>query len=365
MPETSLDLHIRKLIELSGDLFCAITSEGYYFALSKEWEQVLGHRIVDMRARPFDHFIYPPDLATMRSAFQAIKDGTDITNLKIRFLSATNAPVWIQWRGTRDEESGLIYAAGTVLSKVDVQQEALETERQKNVYSSKLASLGEMAAGVAHELNNPLSIVAGYLKILQLEWGQKTLTDESFKRIIAASEKSLERAARIIQTLKNLARDGGHDPIESIFVSDLIDSALDLYREKLRRHNIELRLTPVPVHTIRGRLVELSQVLLNVLQNALDAIEQSPNAWIAIDFDCSDTDLKILVSNSGPRVPNEMRERLFTPFFTTKKFGHGTGLGLSISAGIVQKHNGELYLDENSQHTTFVVQLPLSAKVIP
>lgn len=365
MSESSIDLHIRKLIDLSGDLFCALTTEGYYLAMSKAWERVLGHRIVDLRAHPFDHFIFPADLPTARAAFDAIKDGTDVANVKVRFLSATKELVWIQWRGTRDEESGLIYAAGTVIPKLDVQQEQLEAERQRSVHHSKLASLGEMAAGVAHELNNPLSIVAGYLKILQVEWTQKTLTDESFNKFITATEKSLDRAARIIRTLKNLARDGAHDPMENLYVSDLVDSALDLFREKLRSHNIALRLTPVPTHRIRGRVVELSQVLLNVLHNAFDAVEGTPDAWIAIDFGDSDNDLKIRISNSGPRIPVEVHEKLFTPFFTTKKFGHGTGLGLSISIGIMQKHQGGLYLDEDANHTTFVVQLPLSTKATP
>lgn len=362
MPDAPIDLHIRKLIELSGDLFCAVTTEGYFLAMSKEWEKVLGHRIVDMRAQPFTQLIFPEDLPTALAAFEAIKDGTDIAHLRLRFLDAKREPVWLQWRATRDQDTGLVYAAGTVLTHLDLKNEELALERQKTLHHARLASLGEMAAGVAHELNNPLSIVAGYLKILQLEWTQKSLTDESFHKLMGATEKSLDRASQIVQALKNIARDGAQDPLEDLFLSDLVDAALDLFRERLRRHRIALRLMPVPTLTLQGRIVELTQVLLNLLNNAFDAIDGTPDAWITIDFESTADSLRIRVANSGPKLPTYVREKLFTPFYTTKKFGHGTGLGLSISAGIMQKHAGALYLDHDAPHTTFVVQLPLPTK---
>lgn len=349
-----------KLIELSGDLFLAMTPEGFIMALSKEWEPLLGRSIQDMRAYQYEHLVYPKDLPVARAAFEAINDGSDISQLRLRFVKSDNEPIWLQWRATKDQETGLIYSAATVIAPLDLKQEEIEFERQKNFHTAKLASLGEIAAGVAHELNNPLSIVVGYLKMLELEYEQGTLTPAEFKKIMSSTLTATDRATKIIRNLKNLARDGGQDPFERVLLDEIIESTLDLVREKFRRHNLKLEVNYPPHVWVLCRQIELSQVVLNLLTNAFDACEGSQEAWIKISVELKDKNAFVHISNSGPMISKEIQEQIFTPFFTTKKFGRGTGLGLSIAAGIMNRHHGELFLKPRSEFTTFVAQIPIS-----
>lgn len=114
-----------KLIELAGDLFIAITPEGFILALSKEWEPLLGRSIQDIRAYQYEHLIYPKDLPQIRAAFEAVKNGSDISQLRLRFVKSNGEPIWLQWRATKDLESGLVYSAATIIAPLDHKQEEL------------------------------------------------------------------------------------------------------------------------------------------------------------------------------------------------------------------------------------------------
>src|SRR5262249_34026595 len=104
---------------------------------------------------------------------------------------------------------------------------------------------------------------------------------------------------------------------------------------------------------------QIGQVLLNLLSNAFDAVEHAPEKWVALSFSHQDGRVEIAIEDSGPGIPGDLRQRMFQPFFTTKPVGKGTGLGLSISHGIIHAHGGSLVLDESSDHTRFVMSLPL------
>ncbi len=356
----------QRLIELSGDLFCVLTKDGFLFALSKEWEALLQRSVPELRSSCFFDHLHEKDSSAFRAGFLAVVEGSDLNQLRSRFRTKSGDTVWLQWRATLEPESGLIYAAATPLPPLDVSQEEFERERQKTIHTSKLASLGEMAAGVAHELNNPLSIIMGYLKMLELEWGEGKLTDQEFLRITQGALSSAERAARIIQNLKNLARDGSQDPMERINLVEVIENTLDLIREKYRRHNIQLDVKYAEQLMVKCRRVELSQVILNLLANAYDAVDGNEGAWIKLEAALTpEKFVAITVSNSGPCISPDVSSRLFTPFFTTKKHGRGLGLGLSIAASIMHRHYGDVYLKPNTEVTTFVAQLPVSTEGAP
>lgn len=351
----------QRLIELSGDLFFVITGEGYVLALSKEWENLLGWSVSELRGAPFANFIIDEDKSVTESAFQAVLNGSELKAFRNRFRHKNGPVVLMEWRAVMDEESHLVFAAGTPIRESKLQAEELEIERQKSIQASKLASLGEMAAGIAHEVNNPLSIISGYLKILEIEWNQGSIKPEDFQRIMQALNSSTERAAKIITNLKNLARDGATDPMERAYLREILEGSLDLMRERMKRHGVALDVQHADELWIDCRPVEISQVILNLLINAYDAIEGQTNSWIRVSCTREHTPhVLIKISNSGPLINKETREKIFNPFFTTKLPGKGTGLGLSIAGTIIRHHNGEIYLDDKSPHTTFVIRLPLA-----
>ncbi len=238
--------------------------------------------------------------------------------------------------------------------------EALLQEQQaKMVNSSKLASLGEMAGGVAHEINNPLAILKGYAlqirKLLEENPSDGTRVQEAVLRI----EATVDRIARIVTGLRKVSRDSAHDSPVNYSMAELVNDTLSLCTERFRVHGIELAVNPIrPDWQLQCRPVEISQVLLNLLNNAHDAVEKTTERWIKLNVDEDGPYLRISVTDSGKGIPAPLRDKILMPFFTTKPVGRGTGLGLSISKSIVESHGGTLTLDVESPRTRFVVHLP-------
>jgi PAS domain S-box-containing protein len=240
------------------------------------------------------------------------------------------------------------------------QQELAEKNAQL-IHSMKMSALGEMAGGIAHEINNPLAIIHGKSRQLQILAQKNQLTPELVTESAELIQSTVSRISKIVKGLRGLAREDSNDPFEKSNLADLIEVTLSLCREKFRNYFIELKVAPIPEGLfIHERGTQLSQVFLNLLNNAFDAVQQADQKWVSLTFRQPQQDeIEIVVSDSGPGVSAELRSRIMLPFFTTKPTGSGTGLGLSISRTIAETHGGTIYLDEREAHTSFVVRLPI------
>lgn len=224
--------------------------------------------------------------------------------------------------------------------------------------SAKLSALGEMAGGIAHEINNPLAIIQ--MRAVHLREVQKR--GEMSQALLAESAEAIERMtdriACIIRGLRTFARDARKDPFKQELVAKVIEETLSICRERFRHRNIRLEvIVSCPEAAVECRATEISQVLLNLLNNAADAVAGSPEAWVLIEALEQAEGVEVRVTDSGRGIPSAIREKMMQPFFTTKEVGKGTGLGLSISKGIVDSHRGQLWY-EPGLNTRFVVRLP-------
>ncbi len=241
---------------------------------------------------------------------------------------------------------------------------AAEIERQREalLQAEKLAAFGALLAGVAHELNNPLSIVLTGALMLQEDLAAAGQPD--FARRAERIRAAGERCARIVRSFLALARqqDAVRRPLA---VAALVDAALDLPAEALRAEGIVLeRVVEPDLPPVLGDPDQLHQVLSNLLANARQAVAaQDGPRRIGIAARAAGEAVEIAVSDSGPGVPAALRRRIFDPFFTTKPVGEGTGLGLSVSRGIAEAHGGSLALREEAggSGATFVLRLPARA----
>ena len=246
------------------------------------------------------------------------------------------------------------------LSDQKQKDQVITTQQNVLIESSRMSSLGEMASGIAHEINNPLAILSGRCSLLiaQAEVGQL----ES-KGTIAALNKMLdtiERASKIIRGLKNLSRTSvDNEPFVSQSVSDVVEESLAICEEKFRRNGIELKRNIDKNLRFLGQGVKMSQVLVNLLNNSFDALQNQKNKKINISAIQKGDRIEIRFTDSGPEIPEIVKERMMTPFFTTKEVGKGTGIGLSISKNICEQHKGSLRLDLESKETTFIIDLPI------
>jgi len=238
--------------------------------------------------------------------------------------------------------------------------EQLREAQSHLVQVSKLSALGEMAGGVAHEINNPLAIIKN-----ASEQVSELLAEGSDEALVIARQKAdviaqtVSRIARIVQGLRTISRNDSKDDFQTVFVHRMLEETLSLCRERIRHRGIKLeeKLDAGDLE-LRCHPTQISQVVLNLLHNACDAVVPLYDRWIRIACGRTAEGCEISVTDCGPGVPLKVQEKLFQPFFTTKEVGKGTGLGLSISRSIVESHGGKLFVDNGSPNTRFVIQLP-------
>lgn len=234
----------------------------------------------------------------------------------------------------------------------------IQDERAKVLHSAKLASLGEMAAGVAHELNSPLAAVMLNLEVMR-EYTRLGVTNTvAIEGRIDGLLQTVERMGQIINGLRTFARDAQDEAFTEGPARVWVDDALNLCRERFRHHGVELRVSVAGLSQMtRVQSVQISQALLNVLNNAYEAVEKLPDRWVALVARATTESLELEIVNSGPPIAEDIAAKMFQPFFTTKDYGDGPGLGLSIARGILKKHGGDLRYEPGPQ-TTFVLSLP-------
>jgi C4-dicarboxylate-specific signal transduction histidine kinase len=235
----------------------------------------------------------------------------------------------------------------------------LDIQRAISVESARLASLGEMAGGIAHEINNPLSIIhlLAEQQLVRLRHG--AMDSDRIQHAFESIADTVQRIVKIITGLKTFSRDGQNDPLELAGIRSLIENTLTFCEQKFKHHGIHLSGTDNTLADIliECRPIQLSQVLLNLLNNAFDAVENAQEKWIRIEVKDGSPWIEIRVTDSGAGVPEPYREKIFQPFFTLKEVGKGTGLGLSISRRIIESLGGRIELDTSQPHTSFVIYL--------
>ncbi len=256
-------------------------------------------------------------------------------------------------------ERRLFTACVRDLSEQQRAQTELERQRQALQQSERLSVLGTLAAGISHELRNPLSVVVSQAKLLE----EGLVSDRSRPRV-SAIVRAADRCAAIVRAFLDQSRSGPRRS-EHFDLAQVVDAALDLSAHVLREHHVALDMERVqPGITVRGDPHQLSQVVLNLLLNAAAAMQASEaprEIRIATQLSEAGNSVDLTVSDTGPGIPPELRERIFERFFTTKPVGSGTGLGLAICRDIVAAHGGSISVDEVSGGgASFRIRLPVS-----
>jgi len=248
--------------------------------------------------------------------------------------------------------------------------ELTEMERQKArsdemmMQESKMAALGKMAAGIAHEINNPLAVIseqAGWIKdLLRAQDLSQSPNLQELADTVNKIEYHINRAKTVTHRLLGFAR--RMEPVtEKVNISKVLDDTIEFLGNEARYRNIEVHTdyaSDVPMTTSDSS--QLQQVFLNILNNAIDAIGKDGEISIKTKFIPDNHEIAIEISDNGPGIPKEMMNKVFDPFFTTKEVGKGTGLGLSISYSIIEKLKGRMLVaSEEGQGTTFTIYLPV------
>ncbi len=235
----------------------------------------------------------------------------------------------------------------------------------------RFSMIGKMAGNIIHEINNPITVINGKSEKIQWLMQKKDtgISAEEGENASQCAEKILkmtDRIKRIIAGMKNISRSAEGEPfvIESVLkLTEEVHGLLDIICQK---SGLTLDFVPGdPSINIRMQYLSLSQVLVNLLSNGLDAVKGIQKAWLALRIEVEADWLYIKIVDSGSGVPEHVKAHLFENYFTTKELGQGTGIGLPLSLEIVKRHGGDLYLDQMAENTTFVVKLPRRDGLIP
>jgi PAS domain S-box-containing protein len=341
-----------RFFTMSMDPLCVADVRGELRRMNPAFQRILGYSDQDLRRLNCIELVHPEDREMTLQRLEQLKKGFSFNNFEHRVLAQDGRYHILSWAATIDLETGTVFGAFRDIS------ENRENEL-KLLQSARMATLGEMAGGIAHEINNPLAIIHGRARqiVRSLEKGdydkKKLIIDVTKLEIIA------DRIAKIVKGLRTFSRDSSGDPMNTERVRDMVRETLELALEKFKNSDIPIEVIYVDDVYVLCRSQQFGQVLLNLINNAFDAVLQLQEKWIKIKVEKAGLLARISVIDSGRGIEESIAMKMMNPFFTTKEVGKGTGLGLSISKGIAESHGGQLFYDKSQEHTTFCFELPM------
>lgn len=318
--------------------------------------------------------IHPEDLRPLKEAtkkFLEANNHASTLSFTYRIRWPNGELHYIEMHGSMDAESDdgqsvKIYGVAKDITQDVNKQKFLEDQKNRMLSTSRMAILGEISGGIAHEINNPLTVIqARAFQLMQMaEHGQ--LDAAKIKSAAESISKTGDKIAKIIKTLRAFAHSQENGPLDCINVRELVQETLDFCKVRFYNHGIDIRLGEIPEDLeFECHLVQIEEALLNLFNNSHDAISALPEKWILIEAFAKDSNVEIHVTDSGHGIPADIADKIMQPFFSTKNIGKGTGLGLCIVSEILHKHHGEIYLDRTSAHTRFVLSLPKLQPKLP
>jgi len=357
----------QQYLNIAGVIIVAINEKGIVSLINKRGSDVLGYteeEIIDKNW--FDLCVPERDRKERKDTFKKIMAGKieEAKNYENSILTKSGEERIIAWHNTTltDEKGHII---GTLSSGEDITKRK-QTEDEL-IRSEKLASLGQLAASVAHEVNNPLAGVLVYIKLLLKKYTEKKLQTDRTKEQLFKMEKELERTSRIIRNLLDFSRQSEPN-IRPVEINKVIEAALLLVGHQINLENIKLEKELEPkLPFVLADFDQIQQVMINIIQNAIQAMPDGGNLTITtakakgikIGESLRNT-IRIDIRDTGVGIPQENLRKLFTPFFTTKEKGKGVGLGLPVVHGIVERHKGKIEVDSQTNvGTTFTIYLEI------
>jgi two-component system, NtrC family, sensor kinase len=401
-----------RFFDLTLDLLCVGNFAGYFTRVSPSWERTLGWTAAELTTRPYLEFVHPDDRAATLAQADKISAGGQVISFENRYRCRDGSYRWLQWTAQPFAEQQLIFccardvtdhklaeeqlaATATELRKAAASERDAHAQLKKItsqlVQSEKLVALGQIVAGVAHEINNPLAYVTNNLAVLERDLAglrellaryqeaERSLGPEhhdtftqvrayaeeidapytlaNLDGLLCRSREGLKRIHQIVRDLRDFARGSDKDWHEVDLIAG-IESTLNILRFRAAAKKVEFEKQLEPLPPIRCCPAKINQAVLNLVANAIDACREGGR--VTIRTRAVGPNLEIHIIDNGAGIPPNIRDKIFDPFFTTKPPGMGTGLGLSITHGIVADHGGRIEVESSpGQGAHFTIRLPV------
>jgi len=345
----------RRLVESFPDLVLALDRDGHCTFVSHRSAELLGFSSEQLTGSALSERVEPHSWKELQGFLDSIMSGRCANGSteflarrqdgEIRLFRATASPLM----NASGEIDGVIASARDITDSKRMEQQLIQNER--------LAAMGQMIAGVAHELNNPLTAVLGVTELLR-----DSTPEESARKQLDIAHRQARRAAQIVQSLLAFSRPPQPRKI-CLNLSELIQRSLQLHEHSLRTNRITVDFSAAPdLPVVLGDTSQLTQVFLNLIVNAEQAIREArDHGQLRIRVGRAGDHVLAIFEDDGAGIPREILPRIFDPFFTTKRPGRGTGLGLSICLAILREHNGEIEAQPLPEGgSRFTISLPVA-----
>jgi PAS domain S-box-containing protein len=315
--------------------------------------------------------IHPEDSSLVAEKFNNLLSGISVGMFEFRIIRYSDQKVCtIEANGVSQKDSAgkviLIFGMNRDISLKKLEIEKANKQSEILAQATKMAELGSMAAGIAHEINNPLAIIIGKADLLLKRRRENSLSEDFLDSELDRILKVSKRIADIVKGLKNYSRNSTNDENVCIPFITLVEETLSICQDRFKLAEIDsyVHFGADKSVLVSCRPSEISQVILNLLNNAHDAVLGCEKKEILLSVSANESSIKLSVRDSGAGISPEKQDRIFEPFYSTKPLGKGTGLGLSISKNIAQSHGGKLYLEEAKSGAKFCLELPIATKSI-
>jgi len=328
---------------------------GAVIAASDQWQAWFAALGGDGSRRPFA----PPAPPSWRPGFQSALEGADPEQTEERIPKGQPGEGRMLRWSMRRFGLGDDLVRGVFVRFDDVTDET--SQRAQAAQTARLSALGQMAGGVAHELNTPLQTLLMDATVMAEELEEATPDPTLLKELTAQIMATTNFLAEVVDGMRTLSRDADRDPLRDVPVARALSQVRRMSEARLAAKGTHVTVEKAdPSWTVPARASQLAQILINLVTNAADAVAGQPDGWIRLGATRTDQGLEISVTDSGPGVPAELHDAIMSPFFTTKAPGAGTGLGLSVSLSLADGMGAQLALDPTCPHTTFRLTFPVS-----
>lgn len=325
----------------TSGLLCVSNKQGKFIKLNPAFAELLGYPLDQLYTGTMKDYVHPDDWDVTNHKLNEGQSHESVHFIN-RYRCSNGDFKFLNWSASIDSEIGLLYAVAQDITDFKIAE-------MKLIQTSKLASLGELSAGIGHELNNPLAIILGTLEILP----KMIDHPEKFVEKINAVRRAAERISLIVGGMKKFSRNSAGSKFVPLPLSKIAQEALTLTEIKWKHSSTPVKCEVKSNAMILCNEIEIEQVLVNLINNAVDAVKDMEKRWVVLTVFEDAADVVLWVTDSGPGISEDVQRKLFDPFFTTKEVGQGTGLGLSISKGIVEAHNGSIKVLAKTPNTCF------------
>lgn len=317
---------------------------------------------VELRGKNFEDFLKQESKASFQNLLEDALNGAR-SSCVLKVKSDSSKGVAIEANAiliSEDQQKPLVMLC---LHHIDERNWIIEQklkQRQEKIQLNQMDLLQEFAAGIAHEILNPLTIIKGQNELLKhrLEQDVQQANADKIKQSLQIVEDSVERAKKIIHNLSNFSKKSTAADLDDIKLIEVIQDTLSICESKFVRNQVKVEVDVNQDLKARGKKIELSQVLLNVFNNAFDVlVDKKGNRSIYIKAQSRNEYVMLSIVNNGPKIELDIAKQIMNPFFTTKDAGKGMGLGLSISSTLMQKQKGRIYYNPSADNTEFVLEL--------